>query len=319
MGGDEIGNQVLLLARLFRELLEHRLELVVGAHARLHHVRQRPLFGVFGGDLEIAADVVADQFLDVLGVAHGEVVAQAGADQHLLYPRHCPRLAVEIDQRGVVGTEVLADAGKDARQAAAGGLDLRVLACQAIHVGGRPAEIGNDAGETGGLVADFLDLVQDRLLGAALDDAPFVLGDRAEGAAAKAAAHDVDREADHLESRDLRIAVGRMRPALEGRGENAVHFRRAQGDRRWVEPDVAFAVPLDQRARVAGIRFDMEGARGVRIKHRIGGHLLVRRQADRRPLAVELRHALMQLELDLDHLRAWLCGGRGGRRGRVRG
>jgi hypothetical protein len=35
-----------------------------------------PVFGVLGGDLEIAADVVADQFPDVLRIAHGEVVAQ---------------------------------------------------------------------------------------------------------------------------------------------------------------------------------------------------------------------------------------------------
>jgi hypothetical protein len=45
-----------------------------------------PFFGVLGRDLEIAADVVADQFPDVLRIAHREVVAQAGTDQHLLHP-----------------------------------------------------------------------------------------------------------------------------------------------------------------------------------------------------------------------------------------
>jgi hypothetical protein len=43
MRGDEVRDQVLLLAGLLRELLEHRLELLVGTHAGLHHVRQRPV------------------------------------------------------------------------------------------------------------------------------------------------------------------------------------------------------------------------------------------------------------------------------------
>jgi hypothetical protein len=109
------------------------------------------------------------------------------------------------------------------------------------------------------------------MLGAALDDPPLVFGDRAEGAAAEAAAHDVDRKADHLEGRNLRIAIGRMRPALEWRGEDAVHFRRRQRNRRRVEPDIALAMRLDQRARVAGVRFDVEGTRSVRVEHGVGG------------------------------------------------
>jgi hypothetical protein len=83
------------------------------------------------------------------------------------------------------------------------------------------------------------------------------------------------------------------------------------GNRRRIEPHVAFAVRLDQRARVARIRLDVEGARGVRVEHRVGGDLLVRRQANRRARPLELRHALVRLELHLDHLRAavrrWPC------------
>jgi hypothetical protein len=185
--------------------LEHRLELVVGADARLHHFRQRPGLGVLGRDLQVAADVVGDQFLHVFRRAHGEVVAQARADQHLLDAGQRARLAVELHQRAVVGAHVRADVRIDAGQAPAGLLDLRVLALQAVHVGGRSAEVGDDAGEAGRPVADGLDLVEDRFLRAALDDAALVLGDRAEGAAAEAAAHDVDGEADHLPGRDLRL------------------------------------------------------------------------------------------------------------------
>ena len=208
--------------------------------------------------------------------------------------------------------------GEDARQPAAGGLDLRVLARQAVHVRRRSAEIGNDARKTRRLVADFLDLVQDRLLGAALDDSPFVLGDRAESAAAEAATHDVDREADHLEGRNPGLAIRRMRPALERRGEDAIHLRRRQRDRRRVEPDVALAVRLDQRAGIARVRFEMEDARSVGVKHRVGGDLLVRRQADRGPRPIKLRHALVRLPMHPDHLPTGLSFAAGRRCGLCR-
>jgi hypothetical protein len=58
---------------------------------------------------------------------------------------------------------------------------------------------------------------------------PFVLGDRAEGAAAEAAAHDVDREADHLPGRDLRVAIARVRRAGVGQAEDVVHLRVVSG------------------------------------------------------------------------------------------
>jgi hypothetical protein len=43
-----------------------------------------PLLGVLGRDLQVAAHVVLHQLLHVLGRLHGQVVAQAGADQDLL-------------------------------------------------------------------------------------------------------------------------------------------------------------------------------------------------------------------------------------------
>jgi hypothetical protein len=58
MRGDEVRDQVLLLARLLREFVEHRLERVVARNRRLHHVRQRPGFGVLRRNLQVAANVV---------------------------------------------------------------------------------------------------------------------------------------------------------------------------------------------------------------------------------------------------------------------
>ncbi len=157
---------------------------------------------------------------------------------------------------------------------------LLVLAGQPVHVRGRAAEVGNGAGEALGLVADFLDLAQDRRLGTALDDAALVLGDRAEGAAAEAAAHDVDRETDHFPGRNVRVAVARMRAARIRQAVHAVHLVHRQRQRLRIEPDIALAVRLHQRPRIAGVRFQMQYPRRVRVQHRIGADLLIRRQPD---------------------------------------
>ena len=82
--------------------------------------------------------------------------------------------------------------------------------------------------------------LDDRVFAAALDDAALVLGDRAEGAAAKAAAHDVHREADHFPGGDLGravvaavlVGVARMRAARVRQVEHVVHLGRGQRDGR---------------------------------------------------------------------------------------
>ncbi len=128
VGGDEVGDQVLLLARLFGILVEQLLEAVVAAHARLHHLGERALLGVFRRDLEVAADVVLGQLLDVARIFHRDVVTHAGGDQDLLDALEVARLAIEVDGRAVVGVHVRADGRPDAGGTATGLLGLGALA-----------------------------------------------------------------------------------------------------------------------------------------------------------------------------------------------
>ena len=232
---------------------------------------------------------MSDQLLDVLRRLHGQVVAQAGSDQDLLHPRQGTGLAVQLDQGGVIGIEVLADTGEHARRLAAVLLDLRVLAGDAVHVGGRPTEVGDHTGEARHLVAHFLDLTDDRLVRTVLDDATFVLGDRAEGTATKAAAHDVHRKTDHLVGRDLLLAIRRVRHARIGHAEHVVHFLGSHGDGWRVEPHVHLAMLLHQRAGVARVGFQVQHAVGVGIEHGVVAHLLERRQTDHRLVAGHAR------------------------------
>ena len=141
VGGDEVGDEVLLFTRFSAVLFKQGFELVVAADAGLHHLGERALLGVLGRDFQVAADVVGHQFFDVLGALHGQVVAQAGADQDLFHAFERTGAAVHIDQRGVAGVQVRANAGVDAAGLAAGGFNLGGFAADAVHIGGRAAQV----------------------------------------------------------------------------------------------------------------------------------------------------------------------------------
>src|SRR5690554_4473424 len=144
-------------------------------------------------------------------------------------------------------------------------------------------------GSLHGALPIFLDLVEDGLMGAALDDTALVLDDGAEGTATEADTHDVHREADHLEGRNLLVPVGRMRHPGVGQPEHVVHLLGGQGYWRRVEPDIPFTMALHQRPGVAGVGFQMQYPVGMGIEHRIVAHLLVGRQADHGAITLDAR------------------------------
>ena len=218
----------------------------------------------------------------------------------------------------MVGVQVRADTREHAAGLAAGRLDLGIAAAQAVHIGSGPAQIRNGAREALDLVADLLELLDDGVFRTALDDAAFVLGDRAEGTAAKAAAHDVHRGADHLPGRNLGgtfvaaffIGIGRMRAACIGQTEDPVHLGRGQRNRRRVHPHIAgrraLTMGLDQRAGVAGVGLQMQHTVGVGIQNRVALDLFVAGQTQhstvtRRQLGLA---AQRQIGNELDRLHA---------------
>ena len=179
VGRDEVGNEELLLAGFFAELVKQLLELVVRADARLHHLGQRALLGVLGRDFQVAADVVGHQFLDIGRRLHREIVAHAGGDHHLLHARQRTRFAVEADQRFVARVQVRANTGIDARRPPARAFDRGILARHPVHVRRRAADVADRALEVG-RGGDAFQLGEDRALAAALDDAALVHRDAAE-------------------------------------------------------------------------------------------------------------------------------------------
>ena len=105
-----------------------------------------------------------------------------------------------------------------------------------------------------------------------------MLGNRAERAAAKAAAHNVDRETDHFVSRNSGITVSRMRHALVRQRKDAVHLFGRKRDGRRVDPYIAVAMFLHQRTRAAWVGFVVQNTRSMSVQHFIALHFLERRQ-----------------------------------------
>ena len=277
MCGNEIRNKELLLTGLSAELFKHLPESVICPDTRLHHLGQRPLLGMFRRNLEVAAHMVEHQLPDIVWRLNGQVIPQAGADQHFLDAGQLAQFAVELDQRTVVGAQVLAHIRIDATGLAADRFDVLALAAKAVHVGRGTTQVRDDASKPPDLVPDILRLPQDAGLAAALDDASLVLGDRAKRASAKTAAHDVDTETDHFPSRDfgfpvvasISIGIRRVRAARIGQIEHPVHFGGVQWQGRRVDPDITRRVSLPMRlhqcARIAGIGFKVQHTAGMRV------------------------------------------------------
>ena len=292
VGGDKVWNQILLFTGFQTELLKQSFEFVVAANPRLHHLGERALLGMLRRNLQVTANMVGYQFFHVLGALHRQVVAQARTDQNFLDPLERTGTAVDLDQGVVVGTQVGADTGVNAARLAAGGFNLGAFATQAVHIRRGTTQIRNGAGKALHLVADVLHLADDGFLGAALDDAAFVLGDGAKRTAAKTAAHDIDAETDHFPSRyfgypvvaAVFVRISRVRAAGVGQVEHRIHLCRGQRDRWRIDPYVpgrdAFTVGLHQCTGVARIGFQVQYPVSVGIKYRIGFNLLIRRQAD---------------------------------------
>ncbi|CAM6410037.1 hypothetical protein ESCOCK373M_12180 [Escherichia coli] len=233
---------------------------------------------MFRGNLQITADVMGRQLFDIARIFYGDVITHTRGDEDLFNAFQITRTAIEIDGRFMVSVHVRTNIRINARQTTAGLLSAWRFAAQHIHVGSRPTEIGNHARKTWNSVADRFDLINNRIFGTALNNAPFVLGNRTERAAAKAATHNVDRETNHFVSRNSGITVSRMRHALVRQRKDAIHlFGRKRNSRR-VDPYIAVAMFLHQCAGAAWVSFVVQNARSMGVQHFIALHFLERRQ-----------------------------------------
>ena len=196
------------------------------------------------GYLQIPPHMVLDQLLDITRIFHRQIIANTGGNQYLLDPFEISGLAVEGNGRGVIGIHMMANHRIDAGGPATTLFSLWIFTSQTIHIRRRPTQIGNHTSKARHLVTDLFNFTKNRLLGAALDDPPLMLGDRAKRTSTKAATHDIDRGLDHLVGRDLVFSIRRMRHSLIRQGEDTIHLR----GRKWyswrIDPQQAITMFL---------------------------------------------------------------------------
>ena len=180
--------------------LEFFFEPLEQIERRLAHQLQDRIAGVFGRNLQMAADEMFRQQIQIVVIFQGQVVANAGGDKAVNLSR--ARLALpqhglhQSEHPRIVGLEMRTQRRK---QATAPPARLALAAGHAVHVGRRPAQIADRSGKLR-MLGQTPGLIQNRILRTGDDLLSLVETDRAEMAAAKAAAMGGDAELHGLRS-----------------------------------------------------------------------------------------------------------------------
>ena len=149
VAGDEVGDELLAQSLFAVDAVEYLLELAELAERRLAHEAQHAVGGVLGCHFQAAADVTGDEFAGIVTGAlvhhrvfarvQQQVVAHAAADERLLDAGQGVHRTIDVEQRAMVGVQVGAHVGVDARRAFALLALLQISASHPVHVGGGAA------------------------------------------------------------------------------------------------------------------------------------------------------------------------------------
>ena len=261
MARNEIGNEILLLARPFRCLLKSfRKNLKAGAPGFLHQL-EHAITDMLRRHLEMSPDMMGREFIEIFRFFRRQVHANPRRDMHSLDPFDLARSAHQIEGRRMIRIQKLADLGVHAGQPSADPFDLGLRTAHSIHIRGRTAQIADRALEIGPCCQGF-DLLQDRIWASTLDFSPLVHGDRAKRAAAKTSPHDLDGIFDGLPGRRRCLVVG-MGMACVGKLMNTIHLGLGERMSRRIHDEQTFTMALHEPARVMRI--------GLVVK--LAGHL----------------------------------------------
>lgn len=276
VAADEVGDHRLAAAELPAAAAEGGQEFREAGGARLAHDPGHRRADRLRGDLEPSAHVVGEQVGKVAGLAGEQVEAHPRGDEQVFHRRVGAQGTQQRHGLVLGGHQMGTDLGIQAARAATGHLRRRIAARQPVHVGRWPADVADRAAELG-MRAQAVDLGAQRSHRAGLDGLPLVVGDGAEGAAAKAAAMGGQGELDLLVRRD-RFRVGRMRAPAERQGVEPVELRLAQRQCRRVDNDDPVAVRLGERPGIGGVGLLGGEAKSRVVGGGIRGHFLVGRQ-----------------------------------------
>ena len=272
MAAHQIGDEVLLQPAFLRQAEILLAERLIHLERRLAHQAQHAVVAVLGRDLELTADVIAHQLAEegVALVAEHVVKADARADEHLFHLRQRLDRAEQLDVLAVVGDEVLAGRGRKAFPPGADAVGELFFARTVAEIGGRAADVVDVALEIRHF-GDELRLADDRLDAARPHGAPLVERERAEVAAAEAAAVVRDREAHLLDGGDAAVlCVHGMPGAHIGERVHPIQLLALERGHGRVLHQHLVAVVLEDRLAVDGVLVAVLDAVGVGIGAFVG-------------------------------------------------
>ena len=284
MRGDEVGHHVLLEAELGVHALERLAKLLVDVLAGLSHEGEHVVGDVLGRHAQLARHVVGAQLADELlavRVGHDVVEADARAHEDLLHAGKLAQLAQQVDVGGVVGAQVAARFGEEALLGGAHASLELLGAGRCLEVRRGAAHVVDVALEVGQL-RERPGLAHERLVAARLQAPPLVEGQRAEAAAAEAAAVGGERELDLLDGGDAagRLVVGVV-SARVGQLVHEVQLVGAQGfGGRVLHYEEVLLVLLHQRLGIVGVHVAVLLVEAPGVGRLVVEHLLVGGQYD---------------------------------------
>ena len=275
MAGHQVWHQILLRAVLLVELFILPPELQKNIEVGLAHVVQYRADTVLRRHLQLAGDVVLHQLLEevlVLVLQH-IVVADAGADEHLLDLGQLPHFLQQLRVLGVIGVQIGAGLRRKAAAVLAHTALLLLLAAGVAEVGAGAAHIVDIALELG-ILRQQPGLLHHRLDGAAGDHASLMERQCAEVAAAEAAPVVGDGEPHLLNGGDARGVHGVYLPRI-GQGVQVVQLLPAQGTGGGIHHQQPPLAGLEHGAAPDGVVLVVFDLRGAGVGLLVGADLLV--------------------------------------------
>ena len=251
----QIRHKILLAAELLVDACITFAELLVDVKRRLAHIIECIVAHVLRRDLELARNVMLNQFLEegIVPVRHHIVVAQTRADENLLDTLDPAQLAQQVEVIRVVSLNVAARRWEQTALVLAAAVRVLLFAGREAEIRRRTADIMDIALEAGHL-GDFFRFLDDALVAAHLNVASLMERKCAEIARTEAASVVNDRELNLLNGRNTaECLVGRVVGAHIGQRINVIHLLGGQRLRGRVLYKDAPAVALKQRPAAHGI------------------------------------------------------------------
>ena len=255
VGGDEVGDDLLVKILLAVDAVELALEVVELLERRFAHEVEHAVAGVLRCHLQSSAHMTGDEFprvflgrtvgFFVLAAIQEQIVTHTAAYEAALDIWQGIYGVVDVEQSLMISVEVRTDLRMDTTGPFTFLTGIEVAAVHAVHIGRGAAEVGEVAFEVGHLCHLFY-LFQYALFRAAGDELALMGRDGAESAAAEASAMDVHTVLDHVVGRNALALVFRMRLTGVGQVEGRVKF--FSGHRRiWrINDHIAIANGLEQ-------------------------------------------------------------------------